>query len=301
MAAQVFAAFLDDLDRRLSDPTTDRNQLCRELLAQFMHNQSYDALLAANPLLALHLDPQNITFEAEYYNVTDMVKFAAVKPLLWLWKHFDSTPMGQSVDFGVKFRRVLANYIFKRVGKNFKCFPFAEFSVGYNLEVGDNVVIHRNVLVDDIGGVTLHNNVSLSDFVNVYSHTHSVLESNDVTLKHTTIGAGVRVTYHATVLAGTTLSDDVMVATLSVVNRDANPGEIVMGIPGKAKRRKLRPRGQGGTPTVDARNFQRPSDRKGDPDHPHFHDSSLEAEPIEFHVLRLEGDKKSVSLPVASD
>jgi acetyltransferase-like isoleucine patch superfamily enzyme len=301
-AAAGFAAFLDDLDRRLADPSTDRNQLCRELLADWLYQRPYAELLSTSPLLALHLDPTNITLEAEYYNITDPVKFGAVKPLLWLWKHFDTTPMGQSVDFGVKFRRVLAKYIFKRVGKNFKAFPFVEFSVGYNLEVGDDVVIHRNVLVDDIGGVTLHDRASLSDYVNVYSHTHSVLESNDVTLKHTTIGAGVRVTYHATVLAGSTISDDAMVATLALVNRDVNPSEIVMGIPAKPKRRKVRGHTVAKVEAqVDARQFERPTDRKGDPDYPEFRDGDSETEPIDYHLPRIDSDKALLQLTAASD
>src|SRR3712207_8080375 len=53
-----------------------------------------------------------------------------------------------------------------------KCFQFTEFSYGYNLEVGDDVVVHRHVLLDDRGGITLGDRVSISDYANIYSHTH---------------------------------------------------------------------------------------------------------------------------------
>ena len=100
-----------------------------------------------------------------------------MKPLLWLWYSFDrSLAGGQNVWLGVELRRLLAKHIFKRCGENFKAFHNVEFSFGYNLEVGDNVVVHRNVLLDDRGGIVLGNNVSISDYANIYSHTHSIVD-----------------------------------------------------------------------------------------------------------------------------
>lgn len=282
-ASAIFERCLDDLERRLSDSATDRNVLCRELLAEFLYGRRYEELLESFPIAALNLDPRNVTLEAEHYAATDRAKFARVKPLLWLWKNFDASPAGQSIEFGVRFRRVLAAHVFARVGKNFKCFQNVEFSVGYNLSVGDDVVIHRNVFIDDIGGVTLHDRVSLSDYVNVYSHTHAALEPSDVTLKHTTIGRGVRVTYHATVLAGTTLSDDSIVGAGSLVTRDVPPHAIAVGSPARARRVKLRPP----MPiAVDSRVHVRPPDRKGNPDFPGTPgEETREVEPEERPVV----------------
>jgi hypothetical protein len=99
-------------------------------------------------------------------------------------------------------RRLLAPLIFRRCGENFKCFQHVEFSFGYNMEVGDDVVVHRHVLLDDRGGIVLGDRVSISDYANVYSHTHSIVEQSDVTNVTTVLGDGVRVTYHATVPRG---------------------------------------------------------------------------------------------------
>nr|MDQ3399103.1 acyltransferase [Deinococcota bacterium] len=222
-AAQAFQSFLERLAASLDDPALDRNDTVRETLAQLMHGLSYAELEAKSPLAALALDPRAITFEAEYYTVTDQQKFAQIKPLLWLWKSLDLTPLGQSVHSGLRLRRMLAERIFARAGKNLKIFQNVEVSLGYNIEAGDDVVIHRNVLIDDIGGVELHDGASLSDYVNVYSHSHDLLESPDVTLKRTVIGKGVRVAYHATVLAGTVLSDDSMLGALALATRDLEP------------------------------------------------------------------------------
>jgi acetyltransferase-like isoleucine patch superfamily enzyme len=264
-ATGAFEGFLHDLETQLSDANTDRATLCRELLAQFLYGKTYAELETTLPIVAMNLDPRNVLLEAEHYRPVDQEKFARVKPLLWLWYNFDQSPAAHNLEFGLRFRRVLAQHIFKRVGQNIKIFPGVQFSVGYNLDVGDNVVIHRNVLIDDIGGVTLHNDVSVSDYANIYSHTHSPLESADVTLKHTTIGAGVRVTYHATVLAGTTLSDDSMVGAMSVVTKDVEPHTIAYGIPARPQREKMRgPM----SIVVDSRVFVPPEDRKGNPDYP---------------------------------
>ena len=261
----AFDTYLEDLAAKLSDPNTDRAALCRELLAQFLYGTTYTELEARLPWVALNLDPNNVLLEAEHYQVLDKVKFAKVKPLLWLWYNFDLSPAAHNMAFGIAFRQVLGQHIFKHCGANLKIFPGVQFSVGYNLNIADDVVIHRHVFIDDIGGVTLHNHVSISDYANIYSHTHSPLESSDVTLKHTTIGAGARITYHATVLAGSTISDDAIVGTMSLVTKDIEPHTIAYGIPAQPRREKVRPP----MPIqVDSRVFVRPDDHQGNPDYP---------------------------------
>jgi acetyltransferase-like isoleucine patch superfamily enzyme len=184
------------------------------------------------------MDARNITLEPEYYSEVDVDRFQERKPLIWLWQLFDRSPLGGNIHLGVRFRRLLAPYIFKRVGRNFKCFHFVEFSFGYNLEVGDDVVVHRNVLLDDRGGIVLGDKVSISDYANVYSHTHSIVDQVDVTAARTVIGDGVRITYHATVLAGTQVGENSMIGALAVATRDVRPWHVNVGIPAKSVRVK---------------------------------------------------------------
>jgi acetyltransferase-like isoleucine patch superfamily enzyme len=185
------------------------------------------------------LDPHNITLEPEYYAEVEVEKFARVKPLLWLWYGFDRSPAGaQNVDLGVRFRRVLAPHLFARCGKNFKCFQHVEFSYGYNLEVGDDVVVHRHVLLDDRGGITLGDRVSISDYANVYSHTHSIVDQRDVTNAHTVLEDDVRVTYHATILAGVRVARNGMVGAHAVATKDVKPYHVSVGLPAKSIRVK---------------------------------------------------------------
>jgi acetyltransferase-like isoleucine patch superfamily enzyme len=240
--------WLAGLAESLANPATDRATLCRRTLADLTYPEYAanwetaveDPSLPAGTRLALStLDPRNITLEPEYYADCDDARFQPVKPLLWLWYSFDRTPLGgQNVDLGVRLRRLLAPYIFKRVGENFKAFQHVEFSFGYNLEVGDNVVVHRHVLLDDRGGIVLGNNVSISDYANIYSHTHSIIDAKDVTNATTILDDGVRITYHATVLAGVHVHCHSMVGAVAVATKDVRAYHVNVGIPAKSVRVK---------------------------------------------------------------
>lgn len=269
---RLLQRWLGGLAERLSDPSTDRYALVRDELARILHARPYDELAEAAPMAAFALDARNATFEAEHYVATDPERFDRVKPLLWLWKALDLTPLGQSVHSGVAIRRVLAPFIFKRVGRNPKFFQNVEFSVGYNLELGDDVVVHRYALLDDIGGLVIGDRSSVSDYVNLYSHTHHVLASPDVTLRQTLIGSGVRITYHATVLAGVCVGDDALIGTGAVVTKDVPPHAIALGVPARPVRYKVRhdcPYCRRGEPHPSQCQDRLP-DRKPNPDYPDF-------------------------------
>jgi acetyltransferase-like isoleucine patch superfamily enzyme len=247
--AQALAdAWLARLEQRLADPKVDRNDLCRDTLAEMTYpgfigrweSAVQDESVPLGTRLAMAaLDPRNVTLEPEYYGDCDQERFQKVKPLLWLWYSFDRLPLaGQNVDLGVRLRRLLAPHIFKRVGKNFKCFQHVEFSFGYNMDVGDDVVIHRHVLLDDRGGIRMGNKVSVSDYANIYSHTHSIVEQVDVTNATTVLNDGVRITYHATVLAGVHVGEQGMVGAVAVATKDVRPYHVNVGIPAKSVRVK---------------------------------------------------------------
>ena len=246
-AEQYFDGWLVDLDAQLSEPGADWHRITRELLFQIYYpgSQDYEGMLQdpampeSTRVALLSLDPRNITLEPEYYADVDAERFARVKPLIWLWQSFDRSPVGGgNVHLGTRFRRVLARHIFARVGRNFKAFQFVEFSYGYNLEIGDDVVVHRNVLLDDRGGITLGDRVSISDYANIYSHTHSIVDQKDVTNARTILEDDVRITYHATVLAGVRVGRNAMVGANAVATKDVRPYHVNVGIPAKSIRIK---------------------------------------------------------------
>lgn len=241
-ASAAYDEWLAALAAELAEPDCDRSELCRRVLTEIYYPGLAGRDPAQLPLATrvglLQLDPRNITLEPEYYAEIDVAKYARVKPLIWLWEMFDKSPLGENVHLGVKLRRLLAGHIFRRCGRNFKAFHFVKLSFGYNLDVGDDVVIHRHVLLDDRGGIRIGDRASIADYANIYSHTHALHDGRDVDTPAVIIGAGVRITYHATVLAGVTMQDDSMLGAMAVATRDIASGDVALGIPAQPKLRK---------------------------------------------------------------
>jgi acetyltransferase-like isoleucine patch superfamily enzyme len=193
--------------------------------------------LASN-VLAESFDPRNTTLEPEYYGDVDPDQYALRKPLIWFWQMFDRSPLGLNHWLGFRFRCMLGRHIFRHLGKGVKIFHNVEFTFGYNLTIGDNCTIHKNVMLDDRGGIILHEGTSVSDYANIYSHTHDINTQADVTSKPTELGPRARITYHATVLAGSNIGEDAMLGAMGVATRAVPPGSVSVGIPAHVKRQK---------------------------------------------------------------
>lgn len=243
LAEGDYDSFLTELEKSLTDGTTDPNDVVRETLFQIYYGATRvdptDLPFAARATYHT-FDPRNITTEPEYYTDINSKLYLERKPMIWLWQMFDRSPLGQNALLGHRFRGMLAPLIFRRVGRDFKCWHFVEWSFGYNLSIGDNVVVHRYVLLDDRGGIEIGNDVSISDYVNIYSHSHDIYDIHKVSTPETRIGNGVRLTYHSTVLAGIQVGDNAMIGTNAVATRDVEPNHIVVGIPAKTAKVKDR-------------------------------------------------------------
>ena len=230
-----FDQFIAELRTALTDGRRNPNEVVQETLSQIYLGANVETrtLPTATRALVHSFDPRNITTEPEYYVDIDARLYEERKPFIWLWQMFDRSPLGQNALLGHRMRRMLAPLIFRSVGQNFKCWNHVEWSYGYNLSFGDNVVIHRHVLLDDRGGIEIGNNVSISDYANIYSHSHDIDDIQKVANCPTTVGDSARITYHATVLAGIRIGEHAMIGTGAVVTRDVEPYHIALGIPAK--------------------------------------------------------------------
>jgi len=225
---QVFEDWLGRLAARLQ-AGEDRNRVASDTLLELYG----PAAAPVSPLLAATLDPRNVTLEPEYYGDIDAARYAERKPLIWLWMMFDRSPAGLNHWLGFQLRRLLAGHIFRHCGANVKIFHGVEFSFGYNLTVEDDCVIHKYVLLDDRGEIILRRGTSISDYANVYSHSHALLDPAEVTNHRTEIGPRARVTYHATVLSGQRVEADAMVGAMAVVTHPVAARHVVGGIPAR--------------------------------------------------------------------
>jgi acetyltransferase-like isoleucine patch superfamily enzyme len=233
LAETLFPRFVEELAGKFDDPALDRNDVVRDALAQIYGRPAAADGPLGERLVEASFDPRNATLESEYYKEIDPGKWARVKPLLWFWQMFDHSPVGRNVLLGTRVRAMLARRVFRRCGKNVRIFHDCEFSFGYNLTVGDDVTIHRNVLIDDRGEVVIGNNVSISDYANIYSHAHAVEDINDVSLGKTVIGDNTRITYHSTVFSDVKIGHDAMLGSHGVANKDVPDFEIFGGVPAR--------------------------------------------------------------------
>lgn len=236
-AQDHYTEWLRSLDEQFTRFTSydERSEIVAKELRALLYPAAADGL---SQVAADHLDPRNVTLEAEYYGDMDPARYYPRKPLIWLWLQFDRSPLGANQWLGERFRAMLGRHIFAHIGERVRFFQFVEFSFGYNLSVGDDCWIHRHVLLDDRGGLILHHHTSISDYANIYSHTHDIHVQADVTNHSTELGPHARITYHATVLAGSRVSEDAVLGAMAVATRDVPPHTIALGIPARVKREK---------------------------------------------------------------
>jgi acetyltransferase-like isoleucine patch superfamily enzyme len=242
-AKRIFTEWLQQLDEFFAreKDVTARSEKVRDELHQLFFGRSRDANSAAAApahVAELCFNPQNITLEPEYYGDCDQQRYAVVKPLLYFWLMFDRSPAAINHWLGFRFRAMLGKHIFKSIGKRVKMFHGIEFSFGYNLTIEDDCVIHKYVLLDDRGELIIKQGTSISDYANVYTHTHDIHIQADITRRPTVLGPGARITYHATVLAGSDVGENAMLGAFGLATRAVPPHVVSAGIPAKIIKKK---------------------------------------------------------------
>ncbi len=234
-AEKHFLGWIEELDREFQNPDPEhRSDVVRDALRDlYLGGATTGSISAAARVQHYCFDPRNATLEPESYGDVDAKKYAARKPLIWLWMMFDRSPAGLNHWLGHRLRSMLARHVFKHCGKNVKIFHGVEFSFGYNLTVEDDCTLHKYVLLDDRGEIIIHAGCSISDYANVYSHAHDLNDGMIVSNHQTEIGPHARVTYHATVLSGVTVGEHGVVGSVGVASKDVPPFHIVGGIPAR--------------------------------------------------------------------
>ena len=235
-AQKDFLQWIERLDSEFANKDPERrSNVVRDTLHEIYLGRPYahpDGGLAQRSLVH-SFDPRNATLEPEYYGDVDASKYAGRKPLIWFWMMYDRSPLGLNHWLGFKMRAMLARHVFKYCGKNVKIFHGVEISFGYNLTVEDNCTIHKYVLLDDRGELIIHEGSSISDYANVYTHSHDLNDGMIISNHKTEIGPRARVTYHATVLSGVNVGEHGMVGSIGVASKDVPPYHIVAGVPAK--------------------------------------------------------------------
>jgi acetyltransferase-like isoleucine patch superfamily enzyme len=200
--------FLDDEFVRHCSPER-RSEIVRDQLHQLYlgrpHGGKINLTLTSElpgNILALSLDPANVTLEAEYFADADPERFGQRKPLIWFWKMFDRSPIGLNHWLGLRFRCMLGRHIFDHLGTGVKIYHGVDFNFGYNLSIGDGVTIRQGALLNDRGGLTIGKGTIIGSFSRIFSTSHHPSDFEKVTMVPTVIGENARIASHAIVLAG---------------------------------------------------------------------------------------------------
>jgi len=158
--------------------------------------------------------------------------------LHFLWDMLDKLPICLFVNFAMLFRRSIAEHLFKKCGIGFISEENFRFNFGQNLEVGDFVFFNRGVFIDSKGGVTIGNQVCLTEDVRIFSHTH--LESSHIIREYNPvlIKDYAKIYTGAMILPGVTIGEQAIVAARSIVSEDVPPNMVVAGSPAKIIRER---------------------------------------------------------------
>ncbi|WP_435333953.1 acyltransferase [Haloarchaeobius sp. TZWWS8] len=258
--------FIEEVDDRLS---SDENtcEVVTDVLVDLHGDrdayerwQNGDDVSAAERVRLQGYDPCNTTLESEYYAEKDEEAFKESKHLQWLWRQFDATPMADNVEFALRFRQMLANHLFDECGDNCRFFKGITFTYGHNISIGDNVVVHDDVHLDDRGKLTIGSRVSISDGAHVYSHDHDVVDQTHVENYHTIVEDDVRLTFDTVVRAGCRIGENSLVGSRAVVQTDIPAHHVVVGQPARSVR--VKPGWEDAAVGVDEEHETRRAERK---------------------------------------
>jgi acetyltransferase-like isoleucine patch superfamily enzyme len=243
-AQSDFETFVGEVDDRLASDEDDY-EVVRDVLVDLNGDRErYDrwrdgaSVSAAERARFRSYDPRNATLESEYYAEVDPEAFERSKPLQWLWRQFDDSPVADNVDLALAFRQTLAKHLFAEAGDGLRLFRGITMTYGHNVTLGDNVVIHDDVHLDDRGQLSVGDRVSMADSTHVYTHSHDVVDQTAVTNYRTVIEDDARLGYDSVVQAGARVGENAMVGSRGLVTADVPAHHVAVGTPAKSVRVK---------------------------------------------------------------
>jgi acetyltransferase-like isoleucine patch superfamily enzyme len=182
---------------------------------------------------------EEIRLYSEYLPKAQELTFTQEQRYLhFLWDALDKLPMSVAVDFAIPFRHIIAERLFKKCGDNLIAEENVRFNFGQNLEVGNDVLMNRDVHLDAKGGIVLGDFVILTEGVEIYTHTHSESEHSKRSYGRVVIKDFAKIYAHAMILPGVTVGEQAIVAAKSLVSKDVETNMVVAGIPAKVIRER---------------------------------------------------------------
>lgn len=155
---------------------------------------------------------------AEYMRAADLVA------------RFNSISFTQMAE-----RRAILSDLLGTMGENCRILSPFHCDFGYNIHVGDNFFANTGLVILDEADVRIGNNVLIAPQVGIYTAYHpfdyDMRIAGYEAAKPITIGDGVWIGGHASILPGVTIGKGSVIGAGSVVNRDITEGVVAAGNP----------------------------------------------------------------------
>ncbi len=231
------------VDRRLTEeePAVAVRELLVDLFGdreRYERHRAGDTLDPVSRARIRSYDPRNVLTETEQWAEQDPSALAESKCLRYLWETFDRSPLAANQAFALPFRQTVADHLFAEAGDGLRLFGGIKIQCGHNIEMGDNTVVHNDVLLDDRGELVIGHRVSIADRSHLHSHGHDVVDQTVVTNYRTVIEDDVRLGYGSMVSAGCRIGENAMVGASAMVRGDVPAHHIAVGSPAKGIRVK---------------------------------------------------------------
>lgn len=119
-----------------------------------------------------------------------------------------------------------------KIGKNVNIKPNVNIKYPWKLSIGDNVWIGEKAWIDNLGQVTIGNNVCISQGAMLLCGNHNYKKSSfDLIVKDITLEDGSWVGAQSVVCPGVTLHSHSILSVGSVATHDLEPYTVYQGIP----------------------------------------------------------------------
>ncbi|MCQ2409622.1 MAG: acyltransferase [Clostridia bacterium] len=155
-----------------------------------------------------------------------------------LWESVDKVPLGINMDFAIPFRQIIAKKMFKKCGDGFVCNENCRFNFANQIEIGENVSWNAGCYIDAKGGVKFGDFSMLTEYVKIFTHSHSEADHMERTYKPVEIKEYAKVYTACTILPGVTIGKGAVCATGAIVTKDVEDFTLVGGIPAKPMRKR---------------------------------------------------------------
>src|SRR5262245_40447025 len=125
------------------------------------------------------------------------------------------------------------------IDPTFRLIPPVYSDQGVNIRVGRDVFVNHNCTLNDIGGITIGDEVLIGPRVSLITSGHPVdpaFRRRQIVAAPIVVERGVWICAGATLLHGVTVGEDSVIAAGAVVTRDVPPGVVVGGVPARVLR-----------------------------------------------------------------